>query len=1109
MLRVYQPGGVHRTVSSQSDADVPSEDSQRRRDFSSSRLQVIDEVEISVSSALLYRYTHVWRNPHWFDSVQCIYPEFSEKSTDPVPTRRQLDGAKLLQSSLLHYVLDGPSASSESSTGSAPGRAPFALQPKRLATETCTSAVLDICSRLLNAPPRTADSRHRLQAVLETNQLTAFLTPDEVYLLRSPRSLRALLWRRGLRFASAFGHSTDARDSINLLPEDLTSLTDGAANFPGCVRWRRLVETANLSATARAALDRWREFLYFQGQDEAKALLELLASTAGGGRTSPKTTDPATMEVFDLSGVRRILANFPFRGGQLGVSKILWSTLGRDGASSLRVQCTLTPAAQADLVHGVAQLAGSASSHVSFKLSRCSSDTWRALLWDTNGSDSWKPPRELVHQFPEIGKWLDPRVPMEHVERGRLRTLQHTPAAQRGLTVAASSPREVGNATTRRRDSGPEEQRIVLKAVANPDPAPAPQQDVPPDTSQALVPSCPNTAGTGSDDSSAGRVSDVPRLPAQIATNVRRISESSSQTTQQQLRRKVGPAPSLRRRRSSTAATARSSSLDIEVKGTVWDILPEAHRHAVVTSGTETVIFIGSFLFSPLTPSVPMDEIIANASLFASVCRLVDYVVVSSSIPQSVLEQFVALLQLPPHKLRSLYWYTHCVVDGSTGRVSFSPASPLKDLVIPTALPGRRRCGSSRSVFLLVPDPATADLVSPLSALAESRVLLEADARPLRNWLQQMQLKQDRWESAARAYLAKVQDATELAAKRRSLLRQSPGFHVHVLLILPACLNNERQQQQRSGELVEFTQSAVTSPCWHRIRRNIATLSLLAREFLYVPPTLATSPEEEAQQRMTRQNQHRHRSRLHVWQLPLDYVEACYQKGCLLDDAAMLSYAVVYDTDTEVFTTTPGNCPKRPAVAALAMRPAWPVYRHAAAQEEEGSIVVHPLPSRVEKMTNDGQEETTLSTSPVVGRLDKPTTKTACPEDHVPRITVVAAPPEVATIAVEGRKRHRKSEGSEDGEEEPIEAEKPEQPAKSSSGGVVYRSNRRLSTRSTTTSSMASMECEVALEKQVSIESNATTLESSSSSQRSKLARKKHRGDQETNDSENRCYPWD
>lgn len=94
-----------------------------------SRLQLADEIEILSENPLLWKYDHIWRNPHWFDCVQSLYPvglgsqtkkEEEKDATDrniagsvpswnpkESPSIVQLDGVKLMQESLMCYTFEG------------------------------------------------------------------------------------------------------------------------------------------------------------------------------------------------------------------------------------------------------------------------------------------------------------------------------------------------------------------------------------------------------------------------------------------------------------------------------------------------------------------------------------------------------------------------------------------------------------------------------------------------------------------------------------------------------------------------------------------------------------------------------------------------------------------------------------------------------------------------------------------------------------------------------------------------------------------------------------------------------------------------------------------
>lgn len=163
-------------------------------DLISHRLHVVEEIEILTSSDLLQRYDHVWRNAHWFDGVQTIYPLSHEKekkrgegsygrnhreattssssswgiSDDhSCPSVESLVGVKKVQESLLLYKLE-PSEGTQASgvlreqheinrSNNSSSTASFSQSQSSsfLNRSPETIAMVDICSRLINAAKQT------------------------------------------------------------------------------------------------------------------------------------------------------------------------------------------------------------------------------------------------------------------------------------------------------------------------------------------------------------------------------------------------------------------------------------------------------------------------------------------------------------------------------------------------------------------------------------------------------------------------------------------------------------------------------------------------------------------------------------------------------------------------------------------------------------------------------------------------------------------------------------------------------------------------------------------------------------------------------------------
>lgn len=176
------------------------------------RLEIVEEIEILTSSNLLQRYNHVWNNSHWFEGIQTIYPlnDEDEKENEN-EIRREMNnriksclsnkclmGIKIMQESLLLYKLESPEF-----IGSITSMNVIHNQSSSLIESV---AMIDISSRLLTAAQHSrmmmTDLQVHLhlksicfsnfihQAVFETKSLFAFLSPNEICLLRSPRTLR-------------------------------------------------------------------------------------------------------------------------------------------------------------------------------------------------------------------------------------------------------------------------------------------------------------------------------------------------------------------------------------------------------------------------------------------------------------------------------------------------------------------------------------------------------------------------------------------------------------------------------------------------------------------------------------------------------------------------------------------------------------------------------------------------------------------------------------------------------------------------------------------------------------------------------------------------------
>lgn len=909
------------------------------------RLQLTEEIEISSDNFIFKGYTHVWKNAHWFNETGTLRPT----SQDTRPTTKELDGAKRIQTSLIQYSLNLGTTTHQDvgyqdvelprrqvsenlsllSSSSLRTKLPTGPSQDDVA-HVAVPALLDVCCRLLDAT-QCSTSGVPLQAVIETKQLLGFFSPTEVCLIKSPRILRRLLWKKKLKFGSLFGHSKSLDPSVNLPPEDFATLTDGRANFPGCVRWRSLLEQGGLSERSRRILDRVREFLIFRGKEEVVAFLHLLrteivesrnkgvaerayqcytygsddgSAAANCQSTSASVDDSAgyiTKEdmpegALDASCTRRVLANFPFRGASVCVPELLWNAAISPARWCVRFGCSLTPVAQSEILKGAIHLAGSASVQMRIVVSHSILDAWAPISCATVSSDAreFGLPMELVDKCPDIVSWIEEHIP---------RTTYITESEKPRLSL--------GNGGT------------IFALPAKED---SPQDRLAVSTTTALLrlPAAENSssAGQGAVRPSGSCLAIVIttseqntercKRPTNIPPNAQRISG---------MRRRVGPAPSLasqlkrlRTTRSGSCARARPLPLpegentrEGEQHGsvsvdTLWSRLPSNFRRALVRINGDLVCFVGNFPFAPLIVSLPLSEV---STTHYSILHRVDFVVVSSSISTTELNFLRGIVVA--EKLRTPLWfsqrtgpYHHKLSNESTfekyrneinawswsattEETTFTIAplkndrtSPLFTQILPRCINDQSE-KSSRNVFFWVPNLVLADLMSPLASDPLRHVLLSVSSPSLRARLWQLSEKQRQWEESA------AQRLTQLPIDARfsmlsMLMERCPPFLVHLLCIVPIHIplseNTDQPAQGQVSDHITTEHQRAVGQLQAEFPYRDARASLRSRLFPEMPID-STEPSTKAPKPLI--------SRLIVWYLPLNFLEEVYTMPQMTD----------------------------------------------------------------------------------------------------------------------------------------------------------------------------------------------------------------------------------
>lgn len=248
--------------------------------------------------------------------------------------------------------------------------------------------------------------------------------------------VRAKLWELGFKFSSVFGHSHDKNPNINLDHNDMNKLSDPRANFPGCIKWGQLFNSDGLSVKSRNALDRMRDLLFFNGTDEVIPFLELMISDLSrlpsmlavddvsplsrqqslnpptcalsehanlqrdgmdsrisqsfdGDGASPSSIhnhfnplNPsfgASSRLFESLGIKRLLANFSFRGCHLSIPIMLWNIKLNDDKYSLKVESPFIPSTLRSFTKGLQLVLSSHYYRVGIQLSESCLEAWKPI----------------------------------------------------------------------------------------------------------------------------------------------------------------------------------------------------------------------------------------------------------------------------------------------------------------------------------------------------------------------------------------------------------------------------------------------------------------------------------------------------------------------------------------------------------------------------------------------------------------------------------------------------------------------------------------------------------------------------------------------------------
>lgn len=218
---------------------------------------------------------------------------------------------------------------------------------------------------------------------------------------------RTALWELGLSFSSVFGHSSDKNPNVNLDRYDMDTVSDPRSNFPGCIKWKKLIDSSGLNSKSKATLDRMRDFLFFDGPNEVIPFLKLILhdlkqipldtisilslndhsiQTLSSNVTNSYNYKAVhnkqhtnVSSLFESLGVQRLLANFPFRGAQLSIPTVQWNTSISNDRYSLKLHASIIPSSLSKFITGAEALLSPHYYKINFKSSESTSSAWQPI----------------------------------------------------------------------------------------------------------------------------------------------------------------------------------------------------------------------------------------------------------------------------------------------------------------------------------------------------------------------------------------------------------------------------------------------------------------------------------------------------------------------------------------------------------------------------------------------------------------------------------------------------------------------------------------------------------------------------------------------------------